>query len=140
MSFADAGFHIMALDSLNAFDRVPSTARLDKEQPTTELEFVGRLTMRRVWLSVVGLLLITMPSFGQSKSADSQTLESILEQVRQLRHDLQTTTVAAQKAQILIHRVDAEESVVRVMQDRVDTARSGLAQIRFDQKKRADTI
>ena len=64
----------------------------------------------------------------------------LLAEVRQLRHDLQTTTIASQKAQILVHRVDAEESVVRVMQERVDTAQHALDLIRFDRKNRTDRI
>ncbi len=87
--------------------------------------------MRRPLLLVPSLLLISMPVFGQSASNDSQTLQALLAEVRQLRHDLQTTTVAAQRAQILIYRVQAQESVVRRMQERVDDARSRLAQVRF---------
>ena len=96
--------------------------------------------MHRPLLLVPSLLLISMPVFGQSVSSDSQTLQSLLAEVRQLRHDLQTTTVAAQRAQILIYRVQAQESVVRRMRDRVDDARSKLAQIRFEQESRAATI
>ncbi len=96
--------------------------------------------MRRPLLLVPSLLLISMPVFGQSASNDSQTLQALLAEVRQLRHDLQTTTVAAQRAQILIYRVQAQESVVRRMQDRVDDARSRLAQVRFEQNNRAVSI
>jgi chromosome segregation ATPase len=96
--------------------------------------------MRRPLLLVPSLLLISMPVFGQSASNDSQTLQALLAEVRQLRHDLQTTTVAAQRAQILIYRVQAQESVVRRMQERVDDARSRLAQVRFEQNNRAVSI
>lgn len=96
--------------------------------------------MHRFCLLILGLLLVSAPAFGQSTSNDSQTLQALLEEVRQLRHDLQTTTIAAQRAQILIHRVEAQESVVRLTQERVATARSGLAQIRFEQETRAATL
>jgi chromosome segregation ATPase len=96
--------------------------------------------MRRPWLLVPSLLLIGIPAFGQSVSSDSQTLQALLAEVRQLRHDLQTTTVAAQRAQILIYRAQAQDSVVRRMQERVADARSRLAQVRFDQTNRAATI
>jgi hypothetical protein len=82
--------------------------------------------MHRSYLLVLGLLLVSAPVFGQSNSTDSQTQQALLEEVRQLRHDLQTATVSAQRAQILIHRVEAQESVVRLTQERVDTARSDL--------------
>lgn len=96
--------------------------------------------MRRTWLLIPTLLLASAPVFGQSSSTDSRTLQDLLTEVRQLRHDLQTATLAAQKAQILIHRVDAEESIVRSLQERVDTTQSGLAEIRFDQRKRVESI
>ena len=96
--------------------------------------------MHRPLLLVPSLLLISMPAFGQSGSSDSQTLQALLAEVRQLRHDLQTTTVAAQRAQILIYRVQAQESIVRRMQERVDDARSRLAQVRTEQSSRAASI
>jgi chromosome segregation ATPase len=75
--------------------------------------------------------------FAQTSPTDSDTLKALLTEVRQLRHDLQTTTVAAQRAQILIYRVQAQETVVRRMQERVDDARSRLAQVRSEQNNRA---
>src|SRR5258708_28378830 len=104
------------------------------------MEFVWRRLMHRPLLLVPSLLLISMPVFGQSFSSDSQTLQSLLAEVRQLRHGLQTTTVAAQRAQILIYRVQAQESVVRRVQERVDDARSRLAPLLIELKKPLATI
>jgi chromosome segregation ATPase len=85
----------------------------------------------------VTLLLVSTAAFAQTGPTDSDTLKALLTEVRQLRHDLQTTTVAAQRAQILIYRVQAQESVVRRIQERVDDGRSRLAQVRFEQNNRA---
>jgi chromosome segregation ATPase len=92
--------------------------------------------MLRSLILILTLLLIAAPARSQTGS-DSQTLQALLVEVRQLRHDLRITTVAAQRAQILIYRVQAQESIVRRMQERVDDTRSKLEQIRSEQKKLA---
>jgi hypothetical protein len=80
--------------------------------------------MHRPCLLICVLLLTSRPVFGQSAAADSQTLQALLAEVRQLRHDLQTTTIAAQRAQVLLYRLQAQESVVRRIQERLDDTRS----------------
>src|ERR1700731_2198319 len=95
--------------------------------------------MKRLSLLLLALLLATT-AFAQMNSNDSDTLKSLLSEVRLLRHDLQTTTVAAQRAQILVYRAQAQESVVRRSQERIDDTRSKLAQIQTEQRNRASTI
>src|SRR6266481_5236990 len=100
-----------------------------------EIEFIRRHPMHRSCLLILGLSLIAAPVLGQSASTDSQTLQALLAEVRQLHHELQTTTLAAQRAQILLYRLQAQQSVVRRMQERVDDTRSKLAQIHAEQKR-----
>ena len=95
--------------------------------------------MYRFPILILVLLLTSTPVVSQT-GPDSKTLQALLEEVRQLRRDLRSTTVAAQRVQILIYRVQAQESVVRRVQERVDDARSRLAQVRFEQNNRAATI
>jgi chromosome segregation ATPase len=95
--------------------------------------------MKRLSLLLLTLLFSTA-AFAQSNSNDPDTLKSLLSEVRLLRHDLQTTTVAAQRAQILVYRAQAQESVVRRTQERIDDTRSKLAQIQTEQRNRASTI
>src|SRR6266436_6135774 len=87
----------------------------------------------------LGLLLVSS-ALAQTNPSDSDTLKALLAEVRLLRHDLQTTTIAAQRAQILVYRAQAQESVVRRMQERVDDTRSKLAQIQSEQRNRASTM
>lgn len=87
------------------------------------------------FVSLVGFLIIPSTGFGQSTPTDSQTLQALLNEVHQLRQDLQTTTVAAQRAQILLYRVQAQESAVRHIQERVDDTRSKLTQIQAEEKR-----
>jgi chromosome segregation ATPase len=96
--------------------------------------------MKRLSLLPLTLLLVSTTAFAQTNPTDSDTLKSILSEVRQLRQDLQTIRVASQRAQILIYRIQAQESAVRRMQERVDDTRSKLAQIRSEQKSRAVSI
>ena len=90
--------------------------------------------MKHLSFLVLTLLLVSPTAFAQTVPTDSDTLKALLAEVRLLRHDLQTTTVAAQRAQILVYRVQAQESVVRRLQERVDDTRSKLAQIHSEQK------
>jgi len=80
-------------------------------------------------------LLFSATVFAQTNSSDSDTLKFLLSEVRLLRQDLRTTTVAAQRAQILVYRAQAQESIVRRMQERVDDTRSKLSQIQFEQRR-----
>ena len=91
--------------------------------------------MRPSTFFALPLLLVPAAALGQTTTTDSQTLQSLLAEVRQLRQDLRTATLAAQRALILIYRVQAQEAVVRHSQDRVDENRSLLGQIRFEQKR-----
>ena len=58
--------------------------------------------MKRLPLLPLALLFSTT-AFAQTNSNDSDTLKSLLSEVRLLRQDLRTTTVAAQRAQILVY-------------------------------------
>lgn len=82
-----------------------------------------------------GLLLIAPVVVGQSAQTDSQILQALLNEVHQLRQDLQATTVAAERAQILLYRIQAQESAVRHVQERVDDTRSKLTLIQAEEKR-----
>jgi chromosome segregation ATPase len=90
--------------------------------------------MSRSSLLVLGLLLFSTACFGQTTPADSQTLQALLAEVRQLRQDLHTTTIAAQRAQIHIYRSQGQEAAVARASQRLDDARVKLAETQ-DQRK-----
>ncbi len=90
--------------------------------------------MNRSSLFVLGLLLFSTACFGQTTPGDSQTLQALLSEVRQLRQDLQTTTIAAQRAQILIYRLQGQEAAVARASQRLDEAREKLARIQDERK------
>ncbi len=66
--------------------------------------------MRR--LCVLALLLVPAAAFCQQNSADSQTLKALLEEVKQLRRDLKTTTVAGQRVQIALYRLQLQDAAL----------------------------
>jgi len=84
--------------------------------------------MYRSCFLLLGLLVLSIPAFAQSAPSDSQTLQALLSEIRQLRKDLQTTTVAAQRVQILMYRLQMQHAAVARAQQRVDEARSRLAE------------
>ncbi len=96
--------------------------------------------MRRSSFLILGLLLIPTAAFGQTASTDSQTLQALLAEVRQLRQDLQTATAAAQRAQILLYRLQAQEAGVARALQRLEDARSKLAETQSSRKSMAAQI
>ncbi len=84
--------------------------------------------MHRSWLLVLGFLLISGLAFAQSTSTDSQGLQALVAEVRQLRKDLQITNASELKAQILLSRLQAQEATVARVTQRLDDARSKLAE------------
>jgi hypothetical protein len=90
----------------------------------SQIQFARRQTMKRSSLFVLGLLVSSTPCFGQTTPGDSQTLQALLSEVRLLRQDLRTTTVTAQRSQILIYRLQGQEAAVGRASQRLDEARS----------------
>jgi len=86
--------------------------------------------MHRLFLLALGFLLASTISVGQTAPTDSQTLQALLVAVRQLRKDLQTTTVASQRVQILLYRMQLQQSAVARAQSRLDDVNAKLAQTR----------
>jgi chromosome segregation ATPase len=90
--------------------------------------------MNRSSLFVLGLVIFSTPCFGQTTSGDSQTQQSLLSEVRLLRQDLRTTTVATQRSQILVYRLQGQEAAVGRASQRLDEAREKLARTQDERK------
>jgi len=71
---------------------------------------------------MLSLLLFSTACFGQTTPVDSQTLQALL------------MTIAGQRAQILIYRLQGQEAAVARASQRLDEARDKLARIQ-DQRK-----
>jgi chromosome segregation protein len=93
--------------------------------------------MRRSAL-LVGLLLVAPASFAQTSSTDSQTLQALLAEVRQLRQQLQTYSAAAQRTQILFFRIQSQQALVERASQRAEEARTKLADLQ--QQRKSDEL
>ncbi len=91
-------------------------------------------------LLVVGFLVFSPACFAQSAPGDSQTLQALLSEVRQLRLELRTTTIAAQRSQILIYRLQGQEASVARTSQRLDEAREKLARTQDERKHQVSEL
>jgi chromosome segregation ATPase len=90
--------------------------------------------MNRSSLLALGLLAFSTSCFGQTTPSDSQTLQALLTEIRLLRQDLRATTVAAQRSQILIYRLQGQEAAVGRASQRLDEVREKLASTEDERK------
>src|SRR5258708_20183543 len=70
---------------------------------------------------------IPATAFGQAAASDSQTLQALLTEVRELRQDLRTSLARVQSGQILLSRLQAQQVAVARASERLEEARSALA-------------
>lgn len=96
--------------------------------------------MHRVALVVAGLLFISGTSVAQNTQTDSQTLQALLNEVRQLRQDLRTSTAVVQRAQILIFRLQIQEQATEHASQRLVDTRARLASAQSDREKLENDI
>jgi isoleucyl-tRNA synthetase len=79
-------------------------------------------------------------ALAQTTSSDSQTLQALLGEVRQLRQDLQVSLTRMQSAQILLSRLQIQEVAVTRASQHLDDARSKLAEVQVVMKSEAAEI
>jgi hypothetical protein len=96
--------------------------------------------MRRLLLAVLTLFVIPTLALGQSAPTDSQTLQALLAEVRQLRHDLQSATATTQRAQIALYRLQRQDEAVARASQRLSDARLKLANVESDKNNKLEEI
>jgi chromosome segregation ATPase len=80
--------------------------------------------MPRTLICFAGLLLRTTGVVAQTAPADSQMTQAVLSEIRQLRQDLQATAAIIQRVQIVVYRIQAQESLLDRATQRLETARN----------------
>lgn len=74
---------------------------------------------------------------GSTAPTDSQTLQAILSEIRQLRHDLQTSNAMAARAQVALFRIQREHEAVNRAMQRLNDARSKSERLETEKNNKA---
>jgi myosin heavy subunit len=98
------------------------------------------VAMRRTHFFILVVFGMATATFAQTTSSDSQILQALLTEVRQLRQDLQASLTRMQSAQILLSRLQIQEVAVTRASQQVDETRSKLAEVQLVQKSQAAKV
>jgi len=85
-------------------------------------------------------LVVSTPVLGQTNSKDSQTLQALLTEMRQLRQDLEATALVTHKLQILLYRLQTQSTTVTRLSRNADDAHSEVNQLMNERDKLAADI
>ncbi len=92
------------------------------------------------FLIALGALLVCLPALAQQPSTDTQLLRSLLDEVKQLRRDLQTTSVATQRVQIVLYRLQLQDAAVARASRTAQDAQEHLAAIRSNRQRMSEQM
>ena len=95
--------------------------------------------MRRRF-ALIAVILVSTAAVAQNTPSDSQTLRALLDEVRQLRKDLQTTTVAAQRMQVVLYRLQLEDMAVARANAALESTRASLTKVIEERRHFVDEI
>ncbi len=85
--------------------------------------------MKRIF-GVLSLLFALMPSCGaQLSQTDSQTLQAILAELRQMHSELRTQQAQNQAMQILLFQMQTQQSLINHATQRVEDTRAKLSEV-----------
>src|SRR5438270_12980371 len=91
-------------------------------------------------LVLIGIMALSTFGVAQNAQAESQDLRALLEEVRGLRKDLQTTMVASQRVQIALYRLQLQETAVARATKTTEDIREKLAGLTAERKRLAANI
>lgn len=94
----------------------------------------------RTWLFGLCMLLVSASGLGQSTATESQGMQALVAEVRQLRKDLQATNGYALKAQVLFSRLQFQQAAVARVSGRLSDARGRIAEIQRRRVEVAGTV
>ena len=100
----------------------------------------GRHMNRSIRLLTTLLMISAVFAWCQPVPTDSQTLQAILTELRQLRHDMQTTSAMAARAQVALYRLQREDGAVMRATQRVSDAKSRVTQTEEEKNRKTQDI
>jgi chromosome segregation ATPase len=85
-------------------------------------------------------LVIATAACAQTASPDTQALQALVTEIRQLRQDMQATTIVTQRVQIALYRLQTQTALATRAASRLDDARSSLGNAQSQRKEIADRV
>lgn len=95
--------------------------------------------MRISAAALFAFVLTGTPVFGESASSDP-SIPSLLSEVRSLREDLRAAIVTAQRTQIVLYRLQVQETAVRRATQKLEEIREQLTQLEDSKKSMAANV
>jgi chromosome segregation ATPase len=86
------------------------------------------------------LLVVSTPALGQTNSKDSETLQVLLIELRQLRQEFEATALVTHKMQILLYRLQTQSTTVAQLSRSVDAAHADVNQMEDERTRLAADI
>src|ERR1022692_2095306 len=77
---------------------------------------------------------------AQTPSPDTQALQALVVEMRQLRQDLQATTIVTQRVQIVIYRLQMQPAFVTSAASRCEDSRTSLGKPQSAAKTTSDRV
>jgi chromosome segregation ATPase len=74
------------------------------------------------------------PATAQTASPDTQALQALVAEIRQLRLDMQATTIATQRVQIVLYRLQMQTTLMTRASSRLDDVRSSMGNLQSEKK------
>ncbi len=89
---------------------------------------------------LLAILVISSSAVCQVLPSDSQTLRALLDEVRQLRQDLRTSTATTQRMQIALYRLQVQDAAVARVARLVSDAQSTLSDLAGQRERLNDEM
>jgi hypothetical protein len=81
------------------------------------------------------VLLFVTGAAAQTASPDTQALQAMVAEIRQLRLDMQATTIATQRVQIVLYRLQLQTALATSAASRLDDARTSHGKAQSELKR-----